>query len=338
MTDTPRGIRYVSDDSFTWLRKRQGKGFQFLTSEGAVLPLEESSRLKKLVIPPAWKDVKLCAHENGHILAVGFDAKGRKQYIYHPRWVSHKQEHKFDKMIRFGEVLPELRQTVSGHMRQHNLSKDRILATVVWLLEHTFIRVGNKEYEKENHSYGLTTLRERHVSVTGDTLKFSFKGKSGIFHELEISNPRVANTVKKCIELPGYELFQYLDETQNRQTIDSQDVNEYLQSTTGEELSAKDFRTWGGTTLAGEILYKLGSPVNAAAAKDGLCQAVKEVSAHLRNTATVCRKYYIHPAIVRGYEEDILVPHFSKIYQHRGIALPGLNEAEYASWTLLQEK
>jgi DNA topoisomerase I len=328
-------IRYVSDESFCWMRQRHGNGFRYLTLDGDSLKADEVDRIKKLGIPPAWVKVKVCQNENGHIQAVGFDAKGRKQYIYHPAWAQKNQEHKFDKMVRFGEVLPTLRETMAGHMRQHTLTQERVLATIVWLLEHTFIRVGNKEYAEENHSYGLTTMREKHVTVEGNTVNFSFKGKSGIYHEVDISNPRVAKTIRQCLELPGYELFQYLDEAGERQSVDSQAVNEYLQAITGEELSAKDFRTWGGTTLAGDTLYKLGSPESKTAAEDAIRKAVKNVSQHLRNTATVCRKYYIHPVIVKSYEKDELVPHFKRYYGRPSVS-NGLSTEERATWTLLK--
>ncbi len=335
MTDLPKGLRYVSDDEFTWQRKRHGKGFVFLDADNRPLTPPQTEAIKQLVIPPAWTHVKICANSRGHIQAVGIDAKNRKQYIYHPVWTAHKQEQKFEKIVRFGEVLPVLRETMAGHMRQHTLSRERVLATVVWLLEHTFIRVGNKLYERENQSYGLTTLREKHVEVEGNRIRFSFKGKSGIFHELDITHPRVASTIKKCIELPGYELFQYLTADQQRERIDSGDVNEYMKRITGEDLSAKDFRTWGGTTLAGDLFYQKGSPESATAAKDGVCEVVKEVAAHLRNTTPVCRKYYIHPAIVNSYEHDRLVPHFTPIYARNESPVAGLKIEEYATWSLL---
>ncbi|MFH2118662.1 MAG: DNA topoisomerase IB, partial [Candidatus Paceibacterota bacterium] len=243
------------------------------------------------------------------------------------------QKHKFDQMVRFGEILPTLRQTVAGHMRQHQLSKQRILATVVWLLEHTFIRVGNKTYEKENQSYGLTTLRNKHVAVRGDKIKFSFKGKSGVYHELDISHPRVAQTVKECIELPGYELFQYLDENQQRQRVDSRDVNEYLQELTGEALSAKDFRTWGGTTLAGDLFYQLDQEDQEKEQQQVITEVVEQVADHLGNTTQVCRKYYIHPKIITSYERGKLQPQFKKVYAR--YKSKGLSPGEKATWLLL---
>lgn len=336
MTDQSSSIRYVSDSGFTWTRKKHGEKFRYFNKEGNPLKDVDAERVQKLGIPPAWTDVRICANEQGHIQAVGFDAKGRKQYIYHPVWTEHNQQHKFDRMVRFGEVLPTLRETVAGHMRQRNLTRERVVATVVWLLENTFIRVGNKQYEKENQSYGLTTLRNKHVKFRGNSVKFSFKGKSGVYHDVAITNRRVVTTLKQMHELPGYELFQYLDEDDDRQTVDSQDVNEYMQSITGETLSAKDFRTWGGTTLAGDTLYHLGKSESEAEIKKALHETVKEVSHHLRNTATVCRKYYIHPKIVQSYEKDTLIPHFKNVYKSRKMLIDGLLKEEYAAWTLLK--
>ena len=331
----PRGIHYVSDQAFTWTRKVvRGKPI-FVNRLGRPVSPKDQDRAKKLAIPPAWVEVKLSPDESGHIQAVGIDSRGRKQYIYHPDWVAYNQKHKFESLQRFGEVLPELRETVQGHMRQHELTRERVLATMVWLLEHTFIRVGNKEYAKENQSYGLTTLRNKHVDVVGNNITFSFKGKSNVYHELNIRNPRVATTIKKCIELPGYELFQYLDEDGNRRQIDSADVNEYLKQITGESLSAKDFRTWGGTILAGDTLYQLGAPENGESLEKSLVTAVKEVSQHLGNTVSVCRQYYIHPKIIKSYQKAKLIPHFDTVY-HSKVKIPeGLSLEEYAALSLL---
>lgn len=300
------------------------------------LKAKEVERIKKLAIPPAWTDVQICPDEKGHVQAVGLDAKERKQYIYHPDWVSYNQKHKFDSMIRFGEVLPILRNQVAADMRQHRLTRERILATIVWLLEHTFIRIGNKAYEKNNKSYGLTTLRGKHVEVEGNKVKFNFKGKSGVYHQHDIYHPRIAQTIKECIELPGYKLFNYLDENEQHQLIDSRDVNEYLQQVTGESLSAKDFRTWGGTTLAGDTLYQLGSSEEEVSNQDAFTQTVERVSDHLGNTVNVCKKYYIHPKIFSSYEKNKLVPHFEKVHKtHRH--KPGkLSPSEKATWTLIQ--
>lgn len=333
----PRGIHYVSDSTFGWTRKIKNGKAVYLTKRGNPLKEKDEERVRKLTIPPAWEEVKISADPRSHIQAVGIDARGRKQYIYHPDWVEYNQKNKFDSLQRFGEILPGLRETVSGHMRQHNLSRERILATMVWLLEHTFIRVGNKAYAKENQSYGLTTLRSKHLDIEGNTITFSFKGKSNIYHELSIRHPRVVSTIKKCIELPGYEIFQYLDDDGNRHKIDSADVNGYLKEITGESLSAKDFRTWGGTTLAGDTLYKLGSAEEVIPVEKALVHAVKEVSSHLGNTVAVCRKYYIHPAVIKSYERNTLIPHFDGISKALAAIPSGLTWEEYATLSLLSK-
>src|SRR5579859_7172355 len=214
-------VHYSKDTELTWHRVKSGEKFGYVSESGKTISEKGRDRIAKLAIPPAWKEVSISKDPANYIQAVGIDAAGRKQYIYHPEWVKKSQERKFDQMILFGERLPILRETVSGHMREHHLSKNRIIATVVWLLEHTFIRVGNKTYAEENQSYGLTTMREKHVEVEGNTVTFSFKGKSGVFHELGVTHPRIAKTIRACIDLPGYELFQYLDGDNNRKVVDS---------------------------------------------------------------------------------------------------------------------
>lgn len=348
-TSTPKTshkVRYMSDVDFCWQRKKQGKSFQFLDEHGKpIKDAAELERITKLVIPPAWTDVKICQKANGHIQAVGFDARGRKQYIYHPDWTSQQQQHKFDKMVEFGALLPDLRQKINSDMRQRNLSRERVVATVVWLLDHTFIRVGNQAYARDNKSYGLTTLREKHVEVDHNTVTLSFKGKSNIYHEVDVRDARVAKTIKMCLELPGYELFQYLDEAGERQVVDSSDVNEYLQSYTGQELSAKDFRTWGGTSLAAQSLYAAGNADSQTALKHAITAAVKDVSSHLRNTPTVCRKYYIHPVVVQTYEKAELIPYFDRYYRKEERSngdLAGTSQffslEELATWNLLKSR
>lgn len=337
MSPSLSSVHYVTDDDFIWQRLPHGQGFRYLDGHQNPLPAEEKKRIQSLVIPPAWQGVRICPDPAGHIQAIGFDARGRKQYIYHPEWMQQNQQHKFDRMITFGEVLPTLRETIAGHMRQHTLTQERVVATVIWLLEHTFVRIGNREYAKSNQSYGLTTLREKHVEVEGNTVQFSFKGKSGIYHELDIRHPRVAKTIRQCLELPGYEIFQYLDENGDRQRVDARDVNEYLRQITGQEFSAKDFRTWGGTTLAGDTLYQIGQPTDEAALKQAITQAVKTVSQQLRNTVTVCRKYYIHPTILESYASEDLVPHFARIYRQDPSKQP-LSPLETATWTLLKKR
>lgn len=333
----PRGIHYVSDKTFGWTRKIKNGRSEYVTKRGSVLKEKDAERIKKLVIPPAWTEVRISHDPTSHVQAVGIDARGRKQYIYHSDWVEYNQKNKFDSMQKFGEILPTLRETINGHMRQRTLSKERILATMVWLLEHTFIRVGNKAYAKENQSYGLTTLRNKHLDIEGNTVTFSFKGKSNVYHELSIKHPRVVSTIKRCIELPGYEIFQYLDDDGKRHRIDSSDVNGYLKEISGEDLSAKDFRTWGGTTLAGDTLYKLGTSEEQVPTEKALVHAVKQVSEHLGNTVAVCRKYYIHPTIITSHEKNTLVPHFKEMLQAPDSIPNGLTWEEYATLCLLSK-
>lgn len=331
-----RGIHYVTDLDLVWVRHPNGQKFKYTTKSGEPLSAAHVSRIEALVIPPAWTDVHISPDTAGHIQAVGLDSKGRKQYIYHPNWVQYNQEQKFDQMVQFGQTLPTLRRTISSHMHERTLTRARVIATVVWLLEHTFIRVGNEAYAKENQSYGLTTMRERHVEVDGNTITFSFKGKSGVFHELDVTHPRVARTIRACIELPGYQIFQYIDEDKARQVVDSKDVNDYLREITGEEFSAKSFRTWGGSTLAADSLYRMGSPETKTETKQNLVQAVKAVSKELGNTVSVCRKYYIHPVIIESHQKNILVPRFDKIYRKSRHIPFGLSREETATWTLIK--
>ncbi len=309
----------------------------FVSKSGKKVSKKREKRISDLNIPPAWKDVEISPDPLDYIQATGTDAKGRKQYIYHIEWVRRNQEDKFDQLIAFGERLPTLRHIVHSHMHERALTCDRVIATVVWLLEHTFIRVGNVEYAKENQSYGLTTMREKHIGVKGNTVTFSFEGKSGVFHELDISNNRVAKTIKECIELPGYELFQYMDENNKKQVVDSGDVNAYLHTHTGGDFSAKDFRTWGASVLAGDSFYKKGSAEGEKEMKTNITDVVSEVSNHLGNTKRVCRIYYIHPAIIKSYEKNILVPHFAMSMSKKGKHKLSLTPEEYATWSLIKD-
>lgn len=330
----PRGLHYVSDKNLVWRRVRNGEHFQFVNRLGRPLHPKDIERIKSLVIPPAWQEVHISPDKNGHIQATGLDDKGRKQYIYHPTWIQYNQKNKFETLKKFGEVLPTLRETIAGHMRQHQLTRERVLATVVWLLENTFIRVGNKTYAAENQSYGLTTMRTKHVDVEGSTITFSFKGKSHVYHELDIRHPRVAQTIKACIELPGYQIFKFI-ENGKRRGIDSAQVNEYLKEISGESLSAKDFRTWGGTVLAADTLYKIGQPTPELPIEKAIGEAVTTVAELLGNTVAVSRQYYIHPKIITSYERDALVPHFQKVEEKKTTLPKGLNWQEYATLSLL---
>lgn len=300
-------LHYVSDSTSGISRKRINKSFKYFDAGGKIIESEiVLNRIKGLAIPPAWADAWICPSPSGYLQATGFDEKKRKQYIYHPDWTKLSQENKFNKMIFFGEVLSAIRKKIAGDMLLEELERDRIIATVIWLLEHTFIRIGNQEYAEENNSFGLTTLHNRHVKVRGKNVKFEFRGKSGVQHSISISHPRIAKIIKECIELPGYEIFQYLDETGNRHAVDSADVNNYLKTLTGEDITAKDFRTWGGTVICATTLCSIGPFENPNDEKKKISHAVKKVSQHLRNTVSVCRSYYIHPLIIETYQKNKL--------------------------------
>jgi DNA topoisomerase-1 len=330
-------IIYNKDTELPWRRVKKGSSFSFINEKGGSVSKNSADRIQKLSIPPAWEKVLISKNPQNYIQAIGLDSAGRKQYIYHPDWVKKNQEHKFDQLVSFGEKLPTLRSAVSSHMKERSLSQNRVIATVIWLLEHTFIRVGNKTYAEENGSYGLTTMREKHVHLKGNKVKFKFKGKSGVFHELDVTQPTVVKTIKECIELPGYELFQYIDEDNNKRVIDSGDVNDYLQTYTGSDFSAKDFRTWGGSVLAGDSFYKKGNPTSKEELKENILEVITKVSKYLGNTKKVCRTYYIHPAIINSYEKNILVPHFERSYSRKLHKKLSLTPEEYATWSLIKD-
>ena len=296
------GLRYVSDSAPGIRRKRAGTGFTYLGPDGRRIADEKTlERIRKLAIPPAYTDVWICPSPTGHLQATGRDARGRKQYRYHPRWREVRDETKFARMVAFSEVLPKIRARVDADLARPGLSRDKVLATVVRLLECTNIRVGNDEYARANGSYGLTTLRDKHVEVSGGSLRFSFKGKSGKTHEVELSDRRLARIVQRCREVPGEELFQYLDDDGTRQTIGSGDVNDYLREISGQEFTAKDFRTWAGTLLAVTALRELGPMDTDRESKAAIIQVVDRVAGQLNNTRAVCRKYYIHPTVLETY-------------------------------------
>lgn len=330
------GLRYISDGSPGFFRQKISS-FKYYDLDGNQIKDKQIlERIEKLIIPPAWKDVWISPIKNGHLQATGVDEKGRKQYIYHADWIKIAQENKFDKMIDFGLSLPKIRGKIAHDLKEKKLDKRKILATVIWLLEHTFIRVGNEEYSKENNSFGLTTLRSRHVKVQGSTVFFSFKGKSGVFNQLQITNPMVAKVIKKCIELPGFELFQFIDKEGNRHVIDSEDVNLFLKDMTNNNFTAKDFRTWGGTSISAINFYHLGNPEDEKSVKQNIIQTVKKVAKHLNNTVSVCRNYYIHPTVIHTYQDKILVPHFATLSKS-GPKIHGLSWDEYALIKLLQK-
>lgn len=294
------GLRYTSDEQPGICRVGRGSRVAYRDADGH--PLRNRSQLKRireLVIPPAWSDVWICPHSHGHLQATGRDARGRKQYLYHPKWQLHTSRTKFSKLWRFGEALPALRRQMRRHVALPHLTKAKVVATVVELLDQTLARVGNEEYARTNDSYGLTTLRDRHAKINGTKLTLRFEGKSGILHEVDLRDRRLARIVRQCQELPGQQLFQYRDEKADFRRLESSDVNRYLHSVTGEPFSTKDFRTWKATTLVlEELLQHQAASLTAAEAKRAVSQAIRLAAQVLGNTITICRKYYVHPQIL----------------------------------------
>lgn len=262
----------------------------------------------RAAIPPAWTDVWICPRPDGHLQATGRDARGRKQYRYHPRWAQVRDETKYERMIAFGKALPRVRARVEAALARPALDREKVLGTIVRLLEVTLIRVGNEEYARQNDSYGLTTLRNHHVKVTGDRVHFGFRGKSGVRHAIDVRDPRLARVVRRCRELPGYELFSYLDDEGATRSVGSADVNAWLQEVAGEAFTAKDYRTWAGTVLAARALCAAGDCTSEAEATHAVAAAIASVAARLGNTPTVCRKCYVHPAVIDAYRAGELVP------------------------------
>jgi DNA topoisomerase-1 len=298
----PPGLRYVCDAGPAITRRRAGKGFVYLDAKGKrVSSADTLRRIRSLVIPPAWTNVWICAATNGHIQATGRDAKGRKQYKYHAEYREAREQSKYEHLFAFAAALPTIRAKVAEHMSLRGLPREKVLATVVHLLERTLIRVGNDEYAKNNQSYGLTTLRSDHVEVDGSEVRFQFVGKSGKQWSLAMRDRRVARIVRACQELPGQDLLQYFDEDKELHAVSSGDVNAYLREITGGDITAKDFRTWAGTMLMARYLSIAGPVTSATQAKRTMSAAVKKVAAALGNTAAVCRKSYIHPAISDTY-------------------------------------
>ena len=303
------GLRYVTDAMPGIRRQRHGRGFTYTGPDGQVIRSREMiNRFRSLVIPPAWTDVWICPHEDGHLQVTARDARGRKQYRYHPGFRKHRDGTKFERMFELSDVLWKIRERVETDIELPGLARDKIMATVVWLLETTLIRIGSDEYAKSNKSFGLTTLRRRHVAVVGSELRFEFRGKSRIQHAVAVTDIRIARIVQRCQELRGEELFKYLDDEGKRQTVQAEDVNAYLQDVTGRDVTAKDFRTWAGTMLAAEALRKTGPAKNKREAEKNINAAIDLTAKRLGNTRSVCRKYYIHPELLAAYMEGSVLP------------------------------
>jgi DNA topoisomerase-1 len=321
------GLRYSNDRAPGIRRKRAGRGWRYLDLDGTrVQDPRILDRIRAIVIPPAWTDVWINPNPRGHIQATGRDDRGRKQYRYHPTWRATRDETKFSRMIDFGQALPALREQVRQDLGRPGLPREKTLATVVHLLDESLIRVGNAEYARENDSYGLTTLQNDHVEVSGSTIRFAFRGKSGKMHEVDVRDRRVASVIRRLQDLPGQHLFQYLDAESEPQTISSDDVNAYLHEIAGDAFTAKDFRTWAGTVLAARALRDLGPFETETASKANIVKAVDAVAERLCNTRAVCRSSYIHPSILAGYEEGTLCCFTAES------GIPGLSDDE--GWTL----
>lgn len=334
------GLVYVHDDEPGITRRTAGKGWSFRKPDGsAVKDLAEIARIRKLAIPPAYTDVWICPDPRGHIQATGRDAKGRKQYRYHQAFREVRDGAKYEHVTAFAEALPIIRATVKQHMALQGLVRNKVLATVVYLLETTLIRVGNEDYAKQNESYGLTTLRGPHVDVHGADLRFEFKGKSNKVWKLKLHDRRVAKIVKACHDLPGQQLFQYVDHEGQRHGVTSHDVNDYLREITGRDITAKDFRTWAGTVLAALALSEFGAIDTEAKAKKNVRAAIERVSARLGNTATICRKCYVHPTIVNSYMSgELLLEIKQEVDTELRENLPQLKPEEAAVLALLERR
>jgi DNA topoisomerase I len=320
---------YVSDKDPGITRQKKGTGFAYFLNDEPVKDEEILERIKKLVIPPAWTNVWICKKENGHIQATGVDAKGRKQYRYHPHWNVLRNETKFHRLFEFGKVLPSIRLKVEEDLAKKELSEEKVLATVISLMERTFIRVGNDDYEKLYGSYGLTTLKDKHVKVEGNTVQFSFKGKKGVYHNITLKNPKLARLVKQCRDIPGKELFQYFDNEGGKHSIDSGMVNQYIKEASGGDFTAKDFRTWAGTLHILQCFCSLDNPASDSDCKKNIVSALDEVSQKLGNTRTVCKKYYVHPGIIKLYEDRSLDKYLKQLDQiEKDDNLTGLTSEE----------
>ena len=334
------GLRYVADDQPGFTRKRAGKAFRYFDANGKeVRDKDQLARIKSLAIPPAWTDVWICPSPNGHLQATGRDARGRKQHRYHPKWREARDDTKFTRMIAFARALPKIRKRIAEDLKLPGLTRNKVLATVVKLLEVSLIRVGNDEYARDNKSYGLTTMRDHHVDISGARMRFSFRGKSGKNHAIDITDPRLAKIVKQCQELPGQEIFQYIDDDGKQQDVKSEHVNEYLREITGQDFTAKDFRTWAGTVLAAIALRELEKFDTQTQAKKNILRAIETVAERLGNTAAICRKSYVHPMVLDAYMDGALLQTVRQRAQEQWNSSIGkLRPEEAAVLALLQKR
>ena len=333
------GLRYVHDTMPGIQRTGAAPGFRYLGTDGQPLDdPKEIARIEALVIPPAWTEVWIAPIPRAHIQVTGRDAKGRKQYRYHPKWRAHRDETKYGRMVAFGEALPSVRIRVDELLALRGLPREKVLGTVVALLDMTHIRIGNEEYARENQTFGLTTMREDHVAVSGATIRFHFRGKAGKDHQIDVRDQRLARIIGRCQELPGQELFHYLDHDGHARPIGSDDVNEFLHELTGQDFTAKDFRTWAGTVVAACALNGVGAAASEAQGKREVVAAIKAAATHLGNTPAICRKSYVHPAVIAAYLDGSL---FVPREEHPAVAIPpeplGLRPEEVAVLDFLRD-
>lgn len=331
-------LRYVTDKQPGIQRIKKGQGFVYIYNGQPLEDEAELERIRKLAIPPAWTNVWICPKANGHIQATGFDLCNRKQYRYHELWHTLRNETKFHHLYEFGKLLPSLRLKLEEDLTKRELTEEKVIATVISLMERTYIRIGNNDYEKLYGSYGLTTLKDKHVKVDGDTIKFSFKGKKGIDQDISLRNRKLARVVQACRDIPGKELFQYYDAEGNKKPIDSGSVNSYIKDATGGDFTAKDFRTWAGTLNIIRAFKALGEAPSESDCKKNVIAALDEVSKKLGNTRTVCKKYYVHPGIIRLYEENNLNKYLKELDAiEKPDDLSGLTSEERVLMKILQQ-
>ncbi len=331
------GLRYMHPEKLTIIRTKHVRGFRYFdNSRNKILDVETLKRIEKLKIPPVYSDVHICPFSNGHLQATGKDERGRTQYLYHPEWRIVRDANKFHRMLEFGQVLPHLRRTIKNHLKLRGLPKKKILATIVALIDKTFIRIGNEEYAKTNKSYGLTTMHNRHSKITGADIHFRFRGKRGIKHSIDLHDPELAKIIHNCQDLPGYELFEYKDARGKIHCIESSDVNEYLKSICKNDFTAKDFRTWHATVLAIKYLLAFPPCTTKTGMKKNVTQTIKEVSKHLGNTPAICKKSYIHPGVLDVYMQARLTDLLRKSRKNRFTHL-GLKSEEKATLVFLEK-
>jgi DNA topoisomerase-1 len=331
------GLRYVSDSSPGYTRKRSGKGWSFYDVDGKLVKDKELiTRFTRLVIPPAYTNVWISPYENGHLQFTGIDIAGRKQYRYHTGWNQIRNQAKYHRLQAFASYLPLIREQVDNDLSRHNLDHEKVVALAVRLMELTSIRVGNESYQKLYGSFGLTTLQNRHIKIEGSSIRFEFKGKKGIQHKISLQSRKLARLIKQCRDIPGKELFQYYDEAGQRHSIDSGDINNYLKDVTGEDFTAKDFRTWAGSVSALYAFKAAGEFENITECRKKIVSVIDEVAVSLGNTRSVCKKYYVHPSVIKSYEEGTLFKYISELDEEKDVKATELNQAEKALLTLLE--